>query len=199
MDTRPLNVRTEYQDLPLNVIKKIQSSLTNNLSVLLFNVRTDGNVGMIIRQACLMGCRRVIICGKKQYDRRFTVGSHHYIDIEFWDKPLIVNTRTVSPGVFKETVDYDPQAFIDLCKTGNYTPVFLEQGGMDIQQIKWQTVENPLLVLGNESLGIPQTFINVVKKRRCLFVSIPQSSVIRSMNVAMAGSIAIWEMVKNVI
>jgi tRNA G18 (ribose-2'-O)-methylase SpoU len=77
----PLNVRTEYQEFNVEHLKKIQKSLTNNVGVLLFNVRTDGNVGMVIRQACLMGCNKVIICGRKTYDRRFTVGSHNYIDI----------------------------------------------------------------------------------------------------------------------
>jgi tRNA G18 (ribose-2'-O)-methylase SpoU len=191
-----LNVRDEYQNLNINQIKKIQRSLTNNLSVLFLNVRTDGNVGMIIRQSCILGCRQVIICGRKCYDRRFTTGSHNYIDTIHWQDVLNVQIDTVSPDVFKETVDYNVEKFID--KTREFTLIFLEQGGMDINEVKWNTVDNPLLILGNETLGIPRDFIKQVKQRvNCIFVSIPQYSVMRSMNVAMAASIAIWEITKK--
>ena len=43
IDTRPLNVRSEYQDLPIDTLKLLQNNLTNNVSILLFNIRTDGN------------------------------------------------------------------------------------------------------------------------------------------------------------
>jgi len=197
VDDRPLNVRTEYQQLPVDIIRKKQKYLSKNVSVLLFNIRTDGNVGMIIRQACILGCKQVIICGRKSYDRRFTVGSHNYIDVVHYDTPLHVRVDMVSPGVFKETINYDAEEFVRLL--AGYTPIFLEQGGMDIQQVYWKTIENPLLILGNESIGIPNDFIKIVKSKvACLFISIPQYSVMRSMNVAMAASIALWEITKNI-
>jgi len=196
MDTRPLNVRDEYQNFAVDKLKSIQSSLTNNTTILLFNVRTDGNIGMIIRQACVLGCKKIIICGRKHFDRRFTVGSHNYIEIIHAPGPLQVTIDTVSPGVFKETVTYNAHEFIKLIE--GYTPIFLEQGGTDIQKIHWKLVENPLIILGNESIGIPQDLIKAVKKKNdnALFISIPQQSVLRSMNVAMAASIALWEIIK---
>jgi tRNA G18 (ribose-2'-O)-methylase SpoU len=143
-----------------------------------------------------MGCRQVIICGRKCYDRRFTTGAHNYIDTVHWQDVLNVQIDTVSPGVFKETVDYNVEKFID--KTREFTLIFLEQGGTSINEVKWQTVENPLLILGNETTGIPTDFIKQVKQMvNCIFVSIPQHSVMRSMNVAMAASIAIWEITKK--
>jgi tRNA G18 (ribose-2'-O)-methylase SpoU len=188
-----LNVRDEYQNLEIVQIKKIQDSLNNNLSVLFLNIRTDGNIGMIIRQSCIMGCRQVIICGRKSYDRRFTTGAHNYIDVNYWPDVLNVKIDMVSPGVFKETVDYNVEAFIN--RSQDFTLVFLEQGGTPINEVKWHNVPNPLLVLGNETLGIPRDFIKKIKTD-CVFVSIPQYSVMRSMNVAMAASIAIWEINK---
>jgi hypothetical protein len=79
-------------------------------------------------------------------------------------------------------------------KSQGFTLVFLEQGGTDINEVRWNTVENPLLILGNETTGIPKDFIK--QSVNCIFVSIPQHSVMRSMNVAMAASIAIWEINK---
>ena len=148
---------------------------------------------MIIRQSCIMGCRQVIICGRKSYDRRFTTGAHNYIDTVYWPNVLNVKIDTISPGVFKETVDFNIEEF--KFKSKNFTLIFLEQGGTDINEIKWQTIENPLLILGNETTGIPRDFIKHFKPT-CISVSIPQYSVMRSMNVAMAASIAIWEITK---
>jgi tRNA G18 (ribose-2'-O)-methylase SpoU len=196
MENKILNVRTEYQKFSTDVLKKIQNANSKNVSVLLFNVRTDGNIGMIIRQACIMGCKEIIICGKRQYDRRFTVGSHNYIKVTHWESPLKVNVSTISPGIISEKIEYNVEEFIKL--VNNFTPVFLEQGGKDIREIPWKLVENPLLILGNESVGIPKDFINAVKQKvKCECVSIPQYSVLRSMNVAIAGSIALWELIKN--
>ena len=192
-----LNVRNEYQNLPVETLKQIQQNLNNNVSILLFNIRTDGNIGLIIRQACLMGCKKIIICGRKHYDKRFTVGSHNYINIEYWDTPLKVTISTVSPGVHKTKVEYDYMEFLK--KIENYTPIFLEQGGTDIKEISWKLIENPLVIVGNESSGIPISFIKNIKliKKSTKIVSIPQCSVMRSMNVAMATSIILWEISKS--
>lgn len=196
MDNRPLNVRTEYQDFSQEKLKKIQKGISKNFSILLFNIRTSGNLGMTIRSACLMGCKQVIVCGRKKYDARFAVGSEHYIPLVFWETPLRVTINCLSPGKFEEILEYSPQEFVKLC--GNLTPVFLEQGGQDIQTVKWQTIENPLIIVGNESCGIPMDFIKTVKRLLpgTVVTSIPQCSVMRSFNVSIAASIAMWEIGK---
>jgi tRNA G18 (ribose-2'-O)-methylase SpoU len=198
MDTRPLNVRTEYQTFSQDQLKLIQKNISKNFSILLFNVRTSGNVGMTIRSACLLGCREVIICGRKKYDARFTTGSHNYIPITYNDDILKVTINTVSPDKFTEILDYNVHEFINFVKMKGFTPVFLEQCGQPIQEIHWNTVINPLLIIGNESCGIPMEFINTVKQNlNVLLTSIPQSSVMRSLNVSVAASIAMWEITKS--
>ena len=198
IDTRPLNVRTEYQTFSQDRLKSIQKNVSKNFSILLFNVRTNGNVGMTIRSACLLGCSQVIICGRKKYDARFTTGSHNYIPITYNQDILKVTINTVSPGNFTETLDYDVDRFIEFVKANNFTPVFLEQCGQPIQEIHWPTVTNPLLIIGNESCGIPMDFIKNVKQNlNILLTSIPQSSVMRSLNVSVAASIAMWEITKS--
>ena len=195
---RPLNVRTEYQNFSQDRLKNIQQRLSKNFRILLFNVRTDGNVGMTIRSACLLGCREVIICGRKKYDARFTTGSHNYVPITYNDDILNVQIKTVSPGNFTETLSYEVERFIEFIVTNRYTPVFLEQGGQPIQEIHWQTITNPLLIIGNESSGIPMDFIKTVRARlNGVFTSISQSSVMRSLNVSVAASIAMWEITKS--
>lgn len=192
-DSRPLNVRSEYQNYDNKTLKIIQNQLTKNFSICLFNIRTSGNIGMTIRSACLLGCREVIICGRKKFDARFSVGSEHYIDLIYWDTPLRVTIFNKNPYESQEILDYDPLEFVKMC--GQRTPVFLEQGGKDIRDVSWKLIENPLLIIGNESCGIPKDFIETVKKliTDTQLVTIPQYSVMRSMNVAVAASIAMWE------
>ena len=192
MDERPLNVRTEYQDFSQEHLKTIQQSLSKNFSILLFNIRTNGNVGMIIRSACLLGCKQIVICGRKKYDARFTTGAHHYIPIVYNENILKVDIKCKALGTFEEIVNY--------CLDNSFTPIFLEQGGTDIQSISWKIIDNPLIVIGNESLGIPRNFILTVKSLipQTIITSIPQYSVMRSLNVSVAASIAMWEISKVV-
>jgi len=197
-DTHPLNVRTELQHFNQVLLKKIQNRLSKNFSILLFNVRTGGNIGMSIRTACLLGCKEVIICGRKQYDRRFTTGSHNYIPINYWNTPLKVNINCISPNETEEIIEYNPIEFVKMC--GERTPIFIELGGKDIRTISWKLIENPLLIVGNETSGIPNHFIKTVKKLipETIIISIPQFSVMRSLNVSVAASIAMWEIAKEI-
>jgi tRNA G18 (ribose-2'-O)-methylase SpoU len=57
-----------------------------------------------------------------------------------------------------------------------------------------------LVILGNESIGIPKDFIKSVKEilPQTLTVSIQQYSVMRSLNVAVAASIVLWEITKSI-
>jgi len=193
---RTLNVRSEYQHLEPEQLKKLQNALSMNCEILLFNIRTSGNIAMIVRTACLMGCKQVIICGRKHYDKRFTVGAENYIPVTFVEKPLKVTInckKGTNPVEYVETFDYNVDEFVKCCE--GRTPVFLEQNGINISEVPWKLVENPLVILGNESIGIPTDFIKSVKTilPETLTVSIPQCSVMRSLNVAVAASIVLWE------
>jgi tRNA G18 (ribose-2'-O)-methylase SpoU len=66
-----LNVRSEYKQLPNEKIQILQKSLSNEISILLFNVRTSGNVAMIIRHACLLGFKEVIITNIQHFHGYF--------------------------------------------------------------------------------------------------------------------------------
>lgn len=188
-----LNVRSEYKHLDNETLRILQKNMSNEISILLFNVRTSGNVAMIIRHACLLGFKEVIVCGRKHYDKRFTVGANHYIPVNYIDSPLKVKINTISEGVYTEELDYNVENFINIF--GDRTPVFLEQGGTDIRSIPWKSLENLIIIVGNESIGIPKEFVEGVKKQlpQTITVSIPQWSIMRSMNVAMAVGTLMWE------
>jgi len=194
----PLNVWTPLQNLEIHKLQKIQKNLTNTLGICMFNVRTSGNIGMSMRTACTMGFSDFIICGRRSYDRRFTVGADNYINVQHWPEPVSVEIDTIKPGEYLETIRYSPELFAEKCK--DWTPIFIEQGGEDIREPTWKHVENPLLIFGNESIGIPRSFINKVKESipETRILSIPQWSILRSMNVANAASIAMWELRRKI-
>ena len=190
----PINVRNEYQQLPNETLKMLQQNLSNDVSLLLCNVRTGGNISMIVRHACLLGFKEIIICGRKHYDKRFTVGAHNYVPIEYVDSILNVSiTCQPKTNLFNEKITYFPNEFVKIL--GDRTPVFLEQGGTDIREVPWNILKNVIIIVGNESVGIPTEFINDIKKLipKTLTVSIPQWSVMRSMNCAMALATIMWE------
>jgi tRNA G18 (ribose-2'-O)-methylase SpoU len=192
-----MNVWTELQDKSVLDCQNIQRCISNdNYGICMFNVRLSGNVGMALRTACTMGFGHFVICGRHHYDKRFTVGAHNYINIDYWEDPVKVTIKTIKPGDYLEDVVYSPNDFIEKCQEVQWTPVFIEQGGQDIRYENWKLIERPLLVFGNESIGIPRSFMNEVKNAipETRILSIPQWSILRSMNVANAASIAMWEL-----
>lgn len=53
-----------------------------NYSVLCTNIRGDFNVSCIIRSANAFLAKEVIVYGKKKFDRRGSVGTHHYTNFK---------------------------------------------------------------------------------------------------------------------
>lgn len=174
------NVKTELQDLDVEELKEINYKDRLNFAVCCFNILGDLNVGMIIRTANLMGAKKVIVVGKKQWDRRSSVGTHHYIDIEFIKG-------------FTDFDEPDPMEFKDCMERNNFVPVMIETGGWDISRMKGDLVniknKTPCLVFGCEQGGIPDE----IKKQGVIY-TIKQYGVIRCLNVSASAAIAMYEM-----
>jgi len=197
------NVWSELQNNSVECSQKLQKAFCANTqyAICMFNIQLSGNIGMAMRSACAMGFEKFIICGRHHYDKRFTVGAHNYIDVVYWNDPIKVTINTLSgkskdTQEFSEIIKYNSEDFIENCKINGYTPVFIEQGGNDIRDSQWKLIDKPLLVMGNESTGIPCDFMHSVCKAipdACI-ISIPQWSVLRSLNIASAATIAMWEL-----
>jgi len=197
------NVWTELQSKSVTCSQKLQRAFcaNTNYAICMFNIQLSGNIGMAMRTACAMGFEKFIICGRHHYDKRFTVGAHNYIDVVYWNDPIKVTIKTLGgkdkeTQQFEEIVTYFPEEFVANCVANNYTPIFIEQGGNDIRDVPWKLVEKPLLIFGNESTGIPCDFMCSVCKALpdSRIISIPQWSVLRSLNIASAATIAMWEL-----
>ena len=154
------------------------------VSILLFNLSGEFNLGMIIRTAAVMGCSKVYIIGKKKFDKRTTVGAEHYIDIEY-----------VTEGVRGADHNRTIQTFdlLSFCKERNIHPILVEQGGQNIEDISFYDYirgdKHPCFVFGSESEGLPKHILDL----DLLKVSIPQLGAMRSLNVSNAASIVIYD------
>lgn len=169
------NVHTPLQGLPVEKVKRISEMTALPLTLMMFNLNGDMNIGMSIRSAVIYGCSDVYIVGKKRYDRRPEVGAKNYISFH--------RLPTITPSFFLEN---------------KLVPIFVEQGGTPLEDFSFKPyLPNKLmegwkvcLVVGSESYGLPmQDF----KELGAPVVTISQYGVLRSLNVSVATGIVLYE------
>lgn len=175
------NVRDDLKNDSLEVLKALQKAASLPFAVCAVNITGDLNLGIMMRTACIAGAERFIIYGKHGYDRRTTVGAHHYIDI--------VKAGSIDRG---GSMEVDWSQFHSTLRNLDYIPVYLETNCQSIYE--YDPLEDmqtyglkPCLVFGNEGIGLPGA---ITRGARHLY-SIPQRGVLRSLNVCAAASIAI--------
>jgi tRNA G18 (ribose-2'-O)-methylase SpoU len=175
------NVHTHLQGFSKEHNKKHAEQSSLGYAVLVYNLKGDKNTGMIIRTSVIMGASKVFIIGTRKYDQRTVVGAKHYIDIE--RIAGIPNPREL---------------------LSEYSPICVEQGGISLDNVSWTPYRNcskkpPCFILGSEDCGLPEEFIS-----RCaqmpgfMRISIFQHGILRSMNVATAHSIILYEYTKTI-
>lgn len=139
--------------------------------LLLEDVQDPGNVGTLIRSAHAFGCRAVCLTG--------TTAQLHS------DKVF----RSSMGSVFHIPVYYEAEAvhaLTTLKRVGWYV-LALDTGGKDIENLGTPT-RPEVLVLGNEGAGLSEEVMRLADA----VVSLVMPGGAESLNVAMAGSIALY-------
>ena len=173
------NVHSPLQQLPTEIVQKFAQKMTLPVTLMLYNLHGDMNIGMSIRTACILGCSDVFVVGKRKYDRRSEVGAKHYIQVH--------RSSSITPDFFASQ---------------KLLPIFLEQGGIPLEDFSFKSFLPRNLppgfkicfVVGSESFGIP---ISLLKSVQAPIVSISQYGVLRSLNVSIAASIVLYEFTKQ--
>lgn len=171
-DTR--NILDKYKDERLvkwttELIREDLQSKAFPYAVLMENFQGDFNLSSVIRSTNAFNGREVFFLGNKQWDRRGTVGTHHYTDV----KRLKNRDELLK---LKDT----------------YTFVALENtvpSSVSLGDFEWPHA--PLLILGEEGVGITPETLSLCDH----YVFIPQFGSVRSLNAAVAGSIAMNDFV----
>jgi tRNA G18 (ribose-2'-O)-methylase SpoU len=168
------NVIDKYKLLTKWTTELIKDDLKKNafpFAVLMENFMGDFNIGTVIRSANAFGASEVFYLGRKKYDKRGTVGTHHYTDIKHLkDHNELVKLKEKYTFVaFENTVS-------------NAVPV---------SKFEWPRI--PLIILGEEGIGLTPDTLELCDN----FVYIPQFGSVRSLNAAVAGSIAMNDYVSK--
>lgn len=161
-----MNVVDKYKEYGWN-LELIKQDVKNNTfpyAVLMEHFKGDFTIGSVLRSCNALGGQEMYYYGKKKYDRRATVGTYHYTNM--------INIKE----------------YQDLLNLKNkYRFVALEiniEQTVPIYDYEWE--ENSLIVVGEEGTGISKEVLDICDD----YIHIPQYGSVRSMNAAVAASIA---------
>jgi tRNA G18 (ribose-2'-O)-methylase SpoU len=135
----------------------------------------DFNISTLIRNANAFNAEKVFYLGKKRFDRRGTVGSHHYVDLVFLD------------GSVSKLVDLKKQyTFVAI---DNNVPNTYKLGNFNWAELK----KPPLLIFGEEGVGLTKETLKLADYT----VEIPQFGSVRSLNVGTSSGIVMYALVES--
>lgn len=167
------NVCDKYrnQDWTVDLVKKDLEAKCFPYAVLMENFVGDFTIGSVLRSCNALGGSEMYYYGRKKYDKRASVGTYHY-------------TSMKNISNFEDL----------LALKEKYVFVALEnsvQKATPIYDYEWDS--NSLIVIGEEGKGISDETLKICDK----FIFIPQYGSVRSMNAAVAGSIAMNDYVSK--
>jgi tRNA G18 (ribose-2'-O)-methylase SpoU len=183
------NVHDRLKDKNVEELKLIADSDRMYYSICLMNLEHDLNIGNCIRTAHLMGCDTVYLFGRRRYDLRSTVGANHYQNIVKFEVEDIEDNQQIH------------DRFCEMVETNNLVPLLIDMTDRSKSLEKMAEIvsvvtdfynpyrKQPLLVFGNEQAGIPESIKNTFFNH----FHINQRGVMRSLNVASAAAIAMYE------
>lgn len=159
------NVIDYYKNWSEEAIKGDLREKSHNFSVMITNDFHDFNIGTIIRTANAFCAKEVIIFGKKQYDRRGTVGAHLYTNL----KHVKVT----------EELDFGDSIIVGVDNVQNSTP---------IENFEWPK-KHVIMLFGQEGTGLTEQMLEMC--HHVVFIS--QYGSVRSLNVGVASGIAMYD------
>lgn len=161
-DTR--NVIDHYKYWETEAIQADLDAKRTELVILVENFAHDFNISTVVRIANAFVAAKVIIVGRRGWDKRGAVGTHNYEHIETADDSASVIREMQAAGYRVVVADNIP-------------------GAQSVENYPWQ--KKTLLVLGQESIGVSQAAITAADD----VVYIPQLGSTRSLNVGTAAAI----------
>lgn len=164
---------SELNRLDVAAFKKVEKI---SCILVLDNIRSHHNVGALFRTADAFKIEKILLIGITPKP------PHREIN-----KSALGATESVS----WEYVD-SCSAAIEMLQTEGYTIIALEQTQNSKAFEVIQSSDKIALVVGNEVDGVSDEFIHAAK--HC--VEIPQEGTKHSLNVSVAGGIALWEVYK---
>jgi len=131
----------------------------------------DFNIATMIRNANAFGAGEVFYVGKKKFDRRGTVGAHHYVNLN--------HLRSI------DDVKKLKKKYHFVCLENN------REGTVALSDYQWPKM--PLMIFGEEGTGITDEMMALADT----VVAIQQYGSIRSLNVGTCSGIVMHDFVSR--
>jgi len=169
------NVIDRYKNWSTESIRKDLQRTANPFAVCMEHWQGDFNISTLIRNANAFNAKKVYYLGKKKYDRRGTVGTHHYVDLTY----LGVSCSSL----------VDLKNVYTIVAIDNNVPNTRKLGEFD-----WLSLEKPpLMVFGEEGVGLTDETLNIADYS----IEIPQYGSVRSLNVGTSSGILMYDFVQS--
>ena len=173
METR--NIIDHYAYWKDDAIRADLDTKRFNYSVVCCNIGNDFNIATVIRNANAFLAKEVVIYGHKKYDRRGTVGTHHYTNFHH-----VRDIHSLSNFFVNVTNEYVRQG-----RRVRIVGIDNVPESTDVNKYSFDPDTHYLMVFGQEQIGIPDNVLNMCDD----IVYIPQYGSVRSINVGCASSI----------
>ena len=177
METR--NIIDHYHYWSHDAILADLDTKRNNFTVCCCNVGNDFNIATVIRNANAFLSKEVWIYGKKQYDRRGTVGTHLYSKFRH-----VRQIENLKDEIEKIRSTYESIRVIGVDNVTDGTRL-----SVPIDYYSWSSDCHYIMIFGQEQIGIPKEVLDICDD----IVYIRQFGSVRSLNVGTASGIMMYD------
>lgn len=162
------NIHDHLKPLETDEVRADLRSTRSGMVSIFLNVLGDFNLSSGIRNANWFNTHSVYIAGRRKWDRRGAVGTHHYTEVNH------------APDIF---------SLIDDLRADGYTIVAAEinDDALPITTYEWD--EKTAVIYGEEGAGVPQDVIDYIDA----VIYIPGRGSVRSLNVATTAGIFMYD------
>jgi tRNA G18 (ribose-2'-O)-methylase SpoU len=145
-----------------------------NYSILISNKLNDFNIGSVIRNANAFMAKEVILYGKKKFDHRGAVGTHHYTHFR--------HVKTINE---LNELDLSESFIVGVDNIENAKP---------IENFIWPKNQHIVLVFGQEDVGLAPELLALCQE--CVYIK--QYGSVRSLNVGCASAITMFSLCSQI-
>lgn len=166
----PRNVRDEFKGKSNEDIQAELNATRTPMVLCLSNEIRDMNLSSCIRSANSFNIDHVVMTGRRNYDRRGAVGAQNYIHVIHNESLESAIAEYRSDGYRVVALEYNNQVSMT-----------------EVSQYNWE--QKTFLLTGEEGRSIPDNILTEVDD----VVYIPMMGTVRSLNLASAASIAMYD------
>lgn len=167
-DTR--NVADRYKGWQEDLIKEDLKKNSFPFACLMESWQGDFNIGTMVRNANAFGASEVFYIGKKRWDRRGSVGTYKYTNVNFLES--IEALKKLKEKYVFIGIDNLP-------------------GAVPIGPFNWQ--KNTLFIFGEEGVGLTPEIVELCEA----MVEIPMWGSVRSLNAGTSSGIVMYDYVNK--